>query len=102
LQDNFELALKHIPDATKPISDGVRAIHRQLNALLAKHGVTPFESLGERFNPDLHEALAAVESEQHESETVIDELRRGYRSGNTVLRHAQVFVAKGADPTCGP
>ena len=102
VMDNFELALKHIPDATEAISDGVRAIHRQLNALLAKHGVTPFESLGERFNPDLHEALAAVESEQHESGTITDELRRGYRSGNAVLRHAQVFVAKGADPTGEP
>ncbi|MCI0422626.1 MAG: nucleotide exchange factor GrpE [Acidobacteria bacterium] len=94
VMDNFELALRHAEDATEPISRGVQAIYRQFKTLLEKLSVTPFDSLGEHFDPESHEAIAAVESERHESGAVIEELRRGYRWGGTLLRPAQVFVAK--------
>ena len=94
VMDNFELALRHLEDATEPISSGVQAIYRQFLVLLQKHSVIPFDSLGEHFNPESHEAIAMVESERHESGTVIEELRRGYRCGGTLLRPAQVLVAK--------
>ena len=94
VMDNFELALRHLQDATEPISSGVQAIYRQFLVLLEKHSVIPFDSLGEHFDPDSHEAIAVVESERYESGAVIEELRRGYRWGGTLLRPAQVFVAK--------
>ena len=94
VMDNFELALRHLEDATEPISSGVQAIYRQFLALLEKHSVIPFDSLGEHFDPDSHEAIAVVESERYESGAVIEELRRGYRWGGILLRPAQVFVAK--------
>jgi molecular chaperone GrpE len=92
--DNFELALRHISAADGAILVGVQSIYRQLMAVLEKHGVTPIESLGRPFNPELHEAISVVEDGICESGIVAVELRRGYHWGDSLLRAAQVLVAK--------
>ena len=92
--DGFDRALEHVDDVPSPVSEGFHAIHRKLLGLLEAHGVTPLKSLGEVFNPDLHEAVGSAHSGEYEPGTVIDEVRRGYRWGDEVLRPARVRVAQ--------
>lgn len=91
--DDMEKAMQWASDAEQPVVKGVRIIHKKLLALLETNGVRPFESTGTLFNPDLHEAIAMVEHEDLEPGTVVDELRRGYRWNDELLRPAQVRVA---------
>jgi molecular chaperone GrpE len=92
LADGFERALRHLTD--EPSSEGIRAIHRQLLGMLDAQGVTPFDSLGEEFNPELHEAIGSDPSEGKKPGTVTEEVRRGYRWRDGLLRPALVRVAK--------
>jgi molecular chaperone GrpE len=92
--DNFERALEHMGNASASMSKGLEAIHRRLLGLLEAQGITPLESLGEPFDPNLHEAIGSVQSDEYESGTVADEVRRGYRWGDEVLRPARVRVAQ--------
>src|SRR6266516_3779032 len=91
---DFDRALEHMDDAPLPVSEGFHAIHRKLLGLLEAHGVIPLKSLGEAFNPELHEAIGSAQSGKCEPGTVIDEVRRGYRWGDEVLRPARVRVAQ--------
>ena len=92
--DDFERALEHIDEAPDSVSAGLVAIHRRLAGLLEAQGVTPFESVGQPFDPALHEAVGSVESDEQQSGAVLDELRRGYRWGEELLRPARVRVAR--------
>lgn len=91
--DGFERALTHMNDAPRPVSQGLQALQRQLLGLLEAQGVTPFKSLGETFNPEVHDAVGSVESEEVKSGAVAEELQRGYRWDDDVLRPARVRVA---------
>jgi molecular chaperone GrpE len=92
--DDFERALKHIDESEVSISAGLHAIHRRLAGLLEAEGVTPIESVGYPFDPALHEAVGSEESDEQEPDTVLDELTRGYRWGDELLRPARVRVAR--------
>jgi molecular chaperone GrpE len=92
--DGFDRALRHIGDAPSAMAQGVQAIHRNLLGVLERHGVTRFDSLGEPFDPRFHDAIGTVDSDEVESGTVADELQRGYRWGDEVLRPARVRVAQ--------
>ena len=92
--DGFDHALQRIGNTPSSISEGMQVIHRKLLALLEKEGITPLASLGEIFNPELHEAIGSVGSEAHESGTVIEEVQRGYRWNDEVLRPARVRVVR--------
>jgi molecular chaperone GrpE len=93
--DNFDRAFSHIGDAPSSVSQGVQLLQRQILALLEAQGVLPLKSLGETFNPELHEAIGTVKSEEVESGAVAEEVQRGYRWGDEVLRPARVRVASG-------
>ena len=92
--DGFERALNHMNDAPRAVAQGLQALQRQLQGVLEAQGVTPLKSLGETFNPEVHDAVGSVESEEVESGAVAEELQRGYRWGDDVLRPARVRVAK--------
>ena len=92
--DGFDRAFEHIGEDASPMSEGLQAIHRKLLGLLEAQGITPIESLGETFNPELHEAIASVQTDEYEPGTIIDEVQRGYRWGDEVLRPARVRVAQ--------
>lgn len=72
---------------------GFELIYRQLQAALAKFGVTPIKAVGERFDPYYHEALARIESAEQEENLVLEEVQKGYMHRDRVLRPAQVKVA---------
>lgn len=96
LLDDFERALGASAEGTgtDAYRAGVELIHRQLLEILRKRGVTPIETAGARFDPNLHEAVAYQASEGRGDGDIIDELRRGYRFDEELLRAAMVRVAK--------
>lgn len=74
--------------------EGVELIHRQMLDLLRRRGVTPIESVGADFDPQLHQAVAHEASPEHREGEVMEEFRRGYKLGDRLLRPAMVKVAK--------
>jgi molecular chaperone GrpE len=92
--DGFDRALQHMRDAPSSISEGVEALHRKFVSLLQAQGVTPMLTVGEVFDPEVHDAIGSVESEDVEPGAVAEEVQRGYRWGDEVLRPARVRVAR--------
>jgi molecular chaperone GrpE len=93
--DDFERAFRTIPQelANVPWMNGINMIFRKLQAILESENVTPIEAAGQPFNPLLHEAVMQEETVEHPDEHVIEEIQRGYRLGERVLRPAMVKVA---------
>jgi len=91
---NFERALAHINDSPESVVAGLHTIQRRLASVLKAQGVTPFESVGQSFDPGVHEAVGTVQSDEQEAGTVLDELSRGYHWGDEVLRPARVRVVQ--------
>ncbi len=94
LIDDFECILKHLESNPQSILEGLRAMQQRLTSVLAAQGVTPFESLGQPFDPALHEAVDSVKSSERAPGTVLDEMSQGYRWDNEILRPARVRVAQ--------
>ena len=97
--DDFDRALQAAP-SNDPWVEGVRMIDRKLHALLEAEGVTPIESLGQPFDPALHEAVAYEQGGEGD-DVVAEEFARGYKHRDRVLRHAMVRVGKGGAPAEG-
>lgn len=72
---------------------GVELINKQLNDVLDSMGIQPIASVGERFDPHVHEAVVTEVSDQYEPDTVSEEIQRGYKIGDRLLRPAMVKVA---------
>jgi molecular chaperone GrpE len=97
--DNLERAVAHASGGGngKPIVEGVEMVLKGLGDVLAKHGVTQVSALGQPFDPAKHEAIAQVESDVHEPNSVVEELHKGYMLRDRLLRPALVSVAKGLE-----
>ena len=91
--DSLERALQVKSDAAD-LRSGVELIYKQLLAALAKLSVNPIVSKGEAFDPRYHEAIEMVETSDAPDHQVIDELQRGYKFKDRLLRPAMVKVAK--------
>jgi molecular chaperone GrpE len=95
--DNLERALAHAPQSGEAdvlgFVGGVKNVHTELVAALGRAGIEGFSPLGERFDPQLHEAIAQQPVEGAEPGTVIEVYQRGYRLGEVVIRPARVVVA---------
>lgn len=89
--DNFDRALKF---DDSHLREGLEQIRLLLGEQLQRHGIVPIDSLNKPFNPIEHEAIANVPSGKPEG-TVIDEIAKGYRMNEKVIRHAKVAVSKG-------
>lgn len=94
--DNFERGLAAIPEEEKgsPFADGMNMIYRQLMTELDNMGVKPIEAVGQEFNPDLHNAVMQVESQEFDSGVIAQELQKGYTYHDSVVRHSMVAVAQ--------
>lgn len=94
--DNFERALKHTPAelAGNDFVKGVEGVVKQFEKTLADIGVQRIKTVGEPFDPHLHEAVSMEEGEG-DQEVVSDELQAGYTLGDEVIRHAMVRVRQG-------
>jgi molecular chaperone GrpE len=96
--DNFELAVDSAADLDGDcggLAAGVAAIYRQVRRLLETNGVERFESVGERFDPERHEALGLIPSADVPADAVVEEARSGYTWNGKLLRPARVFVSTG-------
>jgi molecular chaperone GrpE len=90
--DNFELALKSSGSAAQ-LRHGVELIVKQMEEILAKMQVSPIAAIGEAFDPRMHEALGAVDRDDLPDQHVAEEIRRGYKMRERLLRPALVRVA---------
>ncbi len=94
--DDFERAIKSSEESKdfESFHSGIQLIERQLVSMLEnKYGLKRMESEGEEFDPQKHEAIAMVESPDHDVQTVVEDYQKGYMINDRVLRHAKVRVA---------
>jgi molecular chaperone GrpE len=91
--DNFERALKHVPEelVDNDYIKGVQGVVKQFEKTLTDIGVERIKTVGEPFNPELHDAVSTEEGEG-DVEVVSEELQSGYKIGDDVIRHAMVRV----------
>ncbi len=96
--DNFDMAMAATGSAQnttiESLKAGVQMIQGQLKGVLAESGVEEIEAMGRPFDPNLHEALSQMESADAPEGTVIQQLRKGYKMRDRLLRPASVIVAK--------
>lgn len=94
--DNFERGLNSVPENEKdgPFAEGMNMIYRQLMTELDGLGVKAIEAVGNEFDPNLHNAVMQVESEEYESGIVAQELQKGYMYRESVVRHSMVGVVQ--------
>jgi len=92
--DNFERGLAAVPEDEKggAFAEGMEMIYKQLMSELEKMDVKPILAVGEEFNPDFHNAVMQVESEEYESGIIAQELQKGYTYRDSVVRHSMVAV----------
>ena len=92
--DNFERGLAAVPDDQKDDAfvTGMDKVYKQMMTEFDSIGVKPIEALGQEFNPDLHNAVMQVESDEYEPGVVAQELQKGYMYKDTVVRHSMVAV----------
>lgn len=94
--DNFERGLASIPEGEQDgaVAQGMQMIYKQLMTELENLDVKPIPAVGEEFNPEFHNAVMQVESEEFESGVVAQELQKGYTYREGVVRHSMVAVVQ--------
>ena len=93
--DNFERGFTTVEEADKDDAfvQGMQQVYKQLMTELETIGVTPIEAVGQEFNPDFHNAVMQVESDEYESGIIAQEFMKGYMYKGSVVRHSMVAVA---------
>ena len=94
IENTDEAAKADLPEAVQALLEGVDATQRDLMATLARHKVTPISPLGDKFDPNLHEAMFEAPGTGQEAGTVIDVVETGFTMEERLLRPAKVGVAK--------
>lgn len=94
--DNFERGLQALSEEEKkePFAEGMAMIYKQLMTELDGLGVKPIEAIGQEFDPELHNAVMQVESEEYGEGIIAQELQKGYTYRDSVVRHSMVAVAQ--------
>ena len=94
--DNFERGLAAIPEEDKasPFAEGLDKIYKQLMTELENLGVKPIEAVGKEFDPNFHNAVMQVESDEYEEGVIAQELLKGYTYRDTVVRYSMVAVTQ--------
>ena len=94
--DNLDRATEHRSDKTslEEYAKGIALIEDQFRDILARAGLEPLNAAGESFDPNLHDAVLQMESEEHDSGVVIQEVEKGYLLNGKVIRHSKVVVSK--------
>jgi molecular chaperone GrpE len=95
--DNFEFGLQAARSATSPVSilEGMTMVQKQFQDFLSSAGIEVIDATGQRFDPQVHEAIAQEENELAPEGTVIRQVRRGYKLRDRLIRPANVVVSKG-------
>ena len=101
--DNFQRAIQSIPDDVsekdkllKNLVIGIQAVEKELDDVFVKNGIKKFDSLDQKFNPELHQAVSKVNNDKPEG-TIVEEFQKGYMIGDRLLRAAMVVVSMGPE-----
>ena len=103
--DNLQRALESIPNTEasglddniiKNLVIGIKAVEKELIDSLEKHGVTKFDSINQKFNPEIHQAVSKVHNEKVDG-TIVEEMQKGFKIGDRLLRPAMVVVSMGPE-----
>jgi molecular chaperone GrpE len=94
--DNLDRAMVYSDTMDRDgLQSSLRMVHWQLNEVIKTEGLTPVATVGEEFDPRVHEAVESVESSEHPEGHVTEEVRKGYMLGGEMLRPARVKVSAG-------
>ena len=103
VSDNFHRAMQSIPvdisednKLLKNLVDGIKAVEKELYDVFEKNGISQFSSLDKKFDPEFHQAVSQINSEKEEGQ-VVQELQKGFKIGERLLRPAMVVVSKGKE-----
>jgi len=100
--DNYERALISSDNSNfDTFRKGTELIYQQLQDLLRKEGIEQIKAVGEPFNPNLHEAVMQVESDEYDEGIIVQEMLRGYKLNDKVIRFSKVTVSKGKSAAGG-
>lgn len=93
--DNFDRAIEAGKESTdySALLKGIEMIFRQFASILESEGVTPIEAVGQPFNPEFHQAVMQVETDEYEEGIVVEELQKGYKMKDKVIRPSMVKVS---------
>ncbi len=101
VNDNFQRAIQAIPreniekdPVLKNLIIGIEAIEKELHDVFEKNGIKPYDSLEQRFNPELHQAVSKINSNLEEG-LIVEELQKGFMIGDRLLRPSMVIVSSG-------
>ena len=97
VKDSLEASLGSDNVDNKILIDGVELTLKQLNAVFEKFNIVEINPIGEKFDPNEHQAMSMVESKEQESNTVLSVLQKGYKLNDRVIRPAMVSVVKNND-----
>ena len=90
--DNIDRALA-VESADDKMKEGISLIKKQMLEIMTELGCSEIPTVGEVFNPEVHDAVMHIESEEYGEQVIVEELRKGYKCGDRVIRHAMVKVA---------
>tara|TARA_B100000700_G_scaffold301929_1_gene371681 strand:+ start:556 stop:1098 length:543 start_codon:yes stop_codon:yes gene_type:complete len=74
--------------------DGVKLIYEKMNKILMDKGIKSFNSMGEIFDPEIHEAISSQKNKKYKDGTILNEFLKGYKYKGKIIRHSKVIVAK--------
>ena len=103
--DNLQRALESVPNTEasglddniiKNLIIGIKAVEKELIDSLEKHGVKRFDSINQKFNPEIHQAVSKVHNEKEDG-TIVEEMQKGFKIGDRLLRPAMVVVSMGPE-----
>lgn len=94
IDDNLDRALNTPNASLETLKEGIEMIQKQFSAFLKNQKVEPIEAMGKPFDPNLHEIMTQMESEEHDEDTVTQEYSKGYTLNGRILRSAKVVTAK--------
>ncbi len=92
VMDNLEKAAEAKTEDTG-YQEGIKLVVKQLAGVLNNFGMTEIEAIGQKFDPELHEAVSHIEDPEKGQGEIVQEYRKGYKIGNKVIRHSMVMVA---------
>lgn len=92
IADSIDRALEAAKDAPEDFKKGIELIGNQLAKTFEKLNITAFGEVGEEFNPELHNAISSVDSDELESDTIYQVFQKGYKVGDKIIRHCMVQV----------
>lgn len=95
--DNFSRGLSQAKDAEAPLATGMKMVLSQMEQILNSEGLERIKTLGETFDPSIHDAVARIDAKDKAEGEIIEELKCGYKYSDRLLRPASVVVAKGSE-----